>query len=92
MAHINLIEFRTRDGMMALQRADHISTILETVVTPKGKPSLTVFYLLLQNNNRIEIIGETRESIFERLYACIGTMPVVIHKVADEVIEAEAAG
>jgi hypothetical protein len=91
MAHINFIEFRTRDGMMALQRADQISTILETVVAPKGKQPITVLYLLLQNNNRIEIVGETRASLFDRLYACGGTMPVVIHKIEEPEDVPEAA-
>lgn len=78
MASIHFLEFRTREGQMALQRVDHISTILETTLTPKGGESRTIMYLLLQNMNRIEVVGETRDSIMHRLMSCTGSMPVVV--------------
>jgi hypothetical protein len=80
MAHIQMIEFITREGLTCLQRADDISTILETTHTPRGGAKQTVMYLLLRNNNRIEVVGETRESIFQKLQSASGTLPTVIQR------------
>lgn len=78
-SHIHFIEFQTREGLMLLVRADEIASMLETVHAPKGKEPLTLIYLVLRNNNRMEIVGETRESVFHKLLECNGTVPVVVH-------------
>ena len=87
---LHFLEFRTREGMMCLQRADEISTVLEsTIGNGKDKPKQTILYLLLRNNNRIEVVGETRESLFQKFYSINGTLPNVVHRVVEE--EPEAA-
>lgn len=67
MAFIHFMEFRAADGTTILQRADDISTIIESVTTPKSGPAKVVIHLLLRNNNRVQVVGETRDSIRRRI-------------------------
>lgn len=74
---VHFMELRTREGIL-LQRLDHVSTILENVVPGRGNgPANTVFHLLLANNVKIEVIGETRESLKARMHGA-GMQIVVI--------------
>lgn len=76
---LHFMEFKTREGLMCLQRADQISTILESTLPAKGdQPAQTILYLLLDNKNRIEVVGETRDSILRKFYSVTGTLPLVI--------------
>lgn len=77
--HIYMLEFRTADGMTLLQRLDDISTILESTVPVKGGQPKRVLYLLLANNNRVQVVGETRDSIIKRMRDSQG-MPVVVQE------------
>lgn len=91
MAALNFLEFKTREGLMCLQNADDISTVLEsTIGNGKDKPFQTILYLLLRNNNRIEVMGETRESLMDRLYQSSGQRPVIILKLPEPEPEPEA--
>lgn len=91
MSYVHMLEFRTREGLIALQRADHISTILESTIPVKAGHTRTVMYLLLQNGNKVEVVGETRDSIFARLRECVGTVVLVPAPVLPEEVQAEAA-
>lgn len=77
MSLVHFIEFKTREGMVALQRADLISTVLESTMPVKGGHTKTVIYLLLQNGNKIEVVGETRDGLFKRIRDYVGTVVIV---------------
>lgn len=91
MSFVHILEFKTREGLIALQRADHISTILESTIPVKGGHTRTVMYLLLQNGNKIEVVGESRDSIFARLRECVGTVVLVERPTEEPEVIAEAA-
>lgn len=78
---IHYASFRTREGLTALQNVEDISTILESVHKPKGQEPITVFYLLLRNNNRLEVVGETRQSLKDKL--CATGLQVIFHEHAE---------
>lgn len=88
MAFIHFMEFTAVDGTSILQRSDDISTIIETVHAPKGGVARTVIHLLLRNNNRIQVSGETRESIIRGLIAqgnaVVVEKPPALPEVADD--------
>lgn len=71
---IHMLAFNTRDGKV-VQRADHISTIWETT----GKGGAPTVFLMLANNVKLELIGETLTSVMHRLHQC-GGLPVVFHR------------
>jgi hypothetical protein len=77
--HIFLLEFETVDGTTLLQRLDHITSILESTLPVKDGPPRKVLYLLLANNNRIQVVGETRDSIIKRMRDAQG-LPVIIQE------------
>lgn len=74
----HFIEFKGRDGMMVLVRDDEIGIILESELKSKGKDPVTVLYLMLRNNSRVEVVGETRESVMQKLLSCTGINPVIL--------------
>lgn len=82
-AYANWIEFRARDGSVILQRAEDISTILEAEVAAKGQAPKRETYLLLRNNNRVGIDGETAATILQKLRSCTGTVMSVIEREPD---------
>lgn len=90
---ITFIEFSAADGSLILQRADQISTIMEGTVPAKGsgKPPRPVLHLLLANNNRVQVLNETRESIMNKLLAANGTLPIVIVRQPDSEVAEEAS-
>lgn len=65
MSTIHYIEFKTAEGVL-LQRVDRIDSILETHGTGKNRGRGS-FLLLLANGVRVEILGETRESLRTRM-------------------------
>jgi hypothetical protein len=70
---IHYVAFKTREGMTAYQAADDISTILEAHHKPKGQEPFTTYFLLLRNNNRIEVVDETLETLTAKLGSAAGT-------------------
>lgn len=91
MSLVHMIEFKTREGLLALQRVDHISTILESTIPVKAGHTRTVMYLLLQNGNKVEVVGETRESLFTRIRECVGAVVILPMKTEEAVLEEVAA-
>lgn len=61
---LRFVRFRGPDGMLILQRPDEVSTIMAG--TRKGA---LVVYLLLHNNNRVEVTGETLDTALRKLEA-----------------------
>lgn len=70
---IHMLVLRSRDGTL-IQRADAISSILEV----RGKNSSTIF-LILANNVKVEVLGETLNSLLVKLSEC-GGLPLLLHK------------
>lgn len=83
-AYMNWIEFTGRDGSKITQRAEDISTIIECEVPVKGSPGQKQpeTYLLLANNNRVAVVGVTRDEIFDRIRQATGTIISIIHEAA----------
>ena len=95
MAFIHFMEFRSVDGTAILQRADEISTVIESVIRPRVGDPVTTIHLLLRNNNRVQVAGETRESLIRRLVAqgniiVIEGDPLPPQEVPDDAEEFEA--
>lgn len=80
----NWIEFRARDGSLIAQRAEDISTVIETEVPQKSGPPRVETYLLLANNNKVSVINESRESILAKIRHSTG---VISNIIAEDVIE-----
>lgn len=76
---VHFIEFETVEGGMMLVRSDAIDSMLETTTAPKGGEPQTRFHIVLRNNNRIEAVDETRETIKDKLMACSGSTAIIIH-------------
>lgn len=67
---IHMLVLKTREGTL-VQRADAISTILEV----KGGSII----LVLANNMKVELTGETMISLLQKLHEC-GGLPVLLHR------------
>lgn len=70
---IHMLVLRSRDGTL-IQRADAISSILEV----PGKNGSTIF-LILANNVKVEIVGETLNTLLIKLSEC-GGLPLLLHR------------
>lgn len=73
------IKLRGDKGLTILQSPDDISTILYEWRKGQG-PRLAgpAIYLLLNNNNRVEVVGETVESLLAKLSTAQG-MPTIVY-------------
>ena len=83
---IHYLEFIGQDGTPFYQRADDISTFLVHTVRHKGKPTTTLIHLLLRNNLRLPVRGETLNSLREKLVSATGQQ-VVFHDLPPEFVD-----
>lgn len=85
--------FRGEDGRAILQRTQDISTVISARKPgQRGKPPCDACYLLLNNNNRVEVVGETVTSVFTKLEAGYGYRPAIVNElgqVAEDAIHPE---
>lgn len=70
---IHMLEFLLVDGSTLYQRVDQLGSIIETT-----KDGRKIIHLLLANNNRVQVIGETKESINRRITIATSAAVVVI--------------
>lgn len=75
---LHYVRFRGDDGMTILQRPDEISTLMAGERRARGdRPAAKVVYLLLKNNNRVEVVGETIASVIQKLEIATGISAVI---------------
>jgi hypothetical protein len=86
------IRFRGDDGMTILQRADEISTIMAGQRKPtNNRPAAKVVWLVLKNNNRVEVLGETVSTVLEKLHVALGFPPIVTGELPEDINPKETA-
>lgn len=86
----HFIEFRTREGLMALINAEELGTILEsTTLDGRGRTAAPIMYVSLRNNNRIEVVNETRESMLQKIESCTGIQPIILRYEAPVEVDPE---
>lgn len=71
--------FQGEHGTTVLQKAEDISTVISAWKPARaGQPGYAACYLLLKNNNRVEVMGESVTTIFDKLEAANGFRPVIV--------------
>lgn len=75
---LHYVRFLGADGLTVLQRPEDIVTIMagERKAT-QHKPAAKVVYLLLANNNRVEVLGETETSVLRKLQEALSLSAVI---------------
>lgn len=80
------IRFRGDDGLTILQRADEISTIMAGArKATNTRPAAKVVWLVLKNNNRVEVLGETVKSVLAKLEEAVGFPPNVTGDLPEDI-------
>lgn len=86
------VQFRGDDGLTILQRADEISTIMAGQrKATNTRPAAKVVWLLLKNNNRVEVLGETVKSVLFKLEEALGFLPIVTGTLPEDINPKESA-
>lgn len=90
---IGYVKFITEENRKCWVRADEIGTIVETAVFPKpgpGRPSaeavktIPVIALSLRNSNKVNVKGETLETVLNKMRQALGTQLLLVTTAVDE--------